>query len=78
MITFHGKVLYLHSATLWNGNHYIFIFSYENTWLIYDGLQESRQRNTGISLFDTHPRGFSSSHVLYIVVSEIQFTALQY
>ena len=67
MITFHGKVLYFHSATLWNGNHYICIFSYENTWLIYDGLQESRQRNTGLSLCDTHPRGVSLSHVLYIV-----------
>lgn len=67
MITFHGKVLYLDSATLWNGNHYICIFTYENTWLIYDGLQESRQRNTGLSLFDTHPRGFLLSHVLYIV-----------
>ena len=57
IITFHGKVLYLHSATLRNNNH---------LWLIYDGPQESRQRATGISLFDTHPRGFSLSQVLYI------------
>lgn len=66
MITFHGKLLYLQSATLWNGTHYICVFSYGNAWLIYDGLQESRQRNTGLSLFDTQPRGFSLSHVLYI------------
>ena len=49
MITFFFFLFYLHSATLRNNNH---------LWLIYDGLQESRQRATGISLFDTHPRGF--------------------
>ena len=67
MITLNRTILHLQSATLWNGNHYICVFNYKYTWLIYDGLQESRERDTGLSLFDTHPRRFSVSHVLYTV-----------
>ena len=44
VITLHKTILHLQSATLWSGNHYICVFNYKNTWLIYDGLQESREK----------------------------------
>ena len=37
-IILNGQQLTLHSATLWNGHHYICIFRHNNTWFLYDGL----------------------------------------
>ena len=65
-ITLNGKLLNLHSATLWGGGHYICMFNYANTWLIYDGLKEQRQINSKLSVFNGQPKGFLVSHALYI------------
>ena len=65
-ITLNGKLLNLHSATLWGGGHYICMFNYANTWLIYDGLKEQRQINSKPSEFNGQPKGFLVSHALYI------------
>ena len=66
-IVLNDKPLSLHSATLWNGSHYICILSYFNTWFVYDGLKEYKQRDSGLSVFAGQPMGYILSHVLYIV-----------
>ena len=71
-ITLNGKLLNLHSATLWGGGHYICMFNYANTWLIYDGLKEQRQINSGLSVFNGQPKGFLVSQVLYIEQSKVK------
>ena len=65
-IYLNGKQLHLHSATLWNGSHYICIFSYDNTWLIYDGFKEYNQVKTGLAVFTGQPIAYSLSHIVYI------------
>lgn len=61
-ITLNGKLLNLHSATLWGGGHYICMFNYANTWLIYDGLKEQRHINSGLSVFNGQPSEPCSLH----------------
>ena len=39
-INLNYKKLHLHSATLWNGIHYICIFKHFNICYVYDGLKE--------------------------------------
>ena len=46
-ITLNGKMFSFHSATLWNGGHYICIFSYANDWYMYDGMKGYRRKNSG-------------------------------
>ena len=65
-ITLNGKLLNLHSATLWGGGHYICMFNYANTWLLYNGLKEQRQIHSGLSVFNGQPNRFLVSHALYI------------
>ena len=66
-IILNGQQLTLHSATLWNGHHYICIFRHNNTWFLYDGLKEYNQKNSGLSVFSVLPKGYYLSHVLFIV-----------
>lgn len=66
-IILNGQELTLHSATLWNGNHYTCIFRHGDTWFLYDGLKEYNQRNSGLSVFSAVPKGYLVSHVLFIV-----------
>lgn len=58
--------LHLHSATLWNGNHYICTLSHFNTCFIYDGLKVKQGNPTsGLSVYNSQPRGYMLSHVVY-------------
>ena len=66
-IILNGQQLTLHSATLWNGHHYISFFRHNNTWFLYDGLKEYNQKNSGLSVFSVLPEGYYLSHVLFIV-----------
>ena len=45
-----GKSFKLYGLTLWNGGHYICIFYFENNWYMYDGLQESPRKRSGIQV----------------------------
>lgn len=69
-ITLNGKNFYFHSATLWNGNHYICMFKLGNWWYLYDGMKEYTRRNSG--LLSSHsrfpePYGYSISYVVFIM-----------
>jgi hypothetical protein len=64
-INLNSKKLHLHSATLWNGSHYICIFKHFNVWYLYDGLKESRIPKSGLSIFRLQPQGYLLSHVLF-------------
>jgi hypothetical protein len=64
-ITLHGKLLYFHSATFWNGGHYICMFNYENVWYMYDGMKEYRKKNSGLTIFHSQPHGYLLSYLLY-------------
>ena len=66
-IILNGQQLTLHSATLWNGHHYICFFRHNNAWFLYDGLKEYNQKNSGLSVFLVLPEGYYLSHVLFIV-----------
>ena len=63
-----GKSFKLYGVTLWNGGHYICIFHFENNWYMYDGLQESIRKGSGIQVSPAmfpEPRGFSVSFLVY-------------
>ena len=57
-----------HSATLWNGTHYICTFYFNEKWNLYDGLKEYNLRNSGLQISDTRfnePQGYSLSYLIY-------------
>ena len=57
-----------HSATLWNGTHYICTFYFNEKWYLYDGLKEYNLRNSGLQISDTRfnePQGYSLSYLIY-------------
>ena len=63
-----GKSFKLYGLTLWNGGHYICIFYFENNWYMYDGLQESTRKGSGIQVSPAmfhEPLGFSVSFLVY-------------
>jgi len=66
-IVLNGKKLSLHSATLCNGSHFICILNHFNAWLVYDGLKEYHNKNSGLSVFTRQPQGYILNHVMYVV-----------
>ena len=63
-----GKNFKLYGLTLWNGSHYICIFYFENNWYMYDGLQESTRKGSGIQVSPAmfhEPLGFSVNFLVY-------------
>ena len=60
-----SSTLYLHSATLWNGSHYVAIICHFATWCVYDGLKEHNVQHSGLSTFTIQPAGYIVSHVVY-------------
>ena len=64
-VVLNSSTLYLHSATLWNGSHYISIICHFGTWYVYDGLKEHNVQHSGLSTFTIQPAGYIISHVVY-------------
>ena len=64
-VVLNSSTLYLHSATLWNGSHYISIICSLCTWYVYDGLKEHNVQHSGLSTFMIQPAGYIISHVVY-------------
>ena len=65
-----GEDYKFHSATLWNGTHYICTFSLNRQWYLYDGIKEYNLRNSGLQVSDIRfdePLGYSLSYLLYYV-----------
>ena len=63
-----GKSFKLYGLTLWNGGHYICIFYFQNNWYMYDGLQESTRKGSGIQVSPAmfhESLGFSVSFLVY-------------
>lgn len=60
-----SSTLYLHSATLWNGSHYVTIICHFGIWYVYDGLKEHNVQHSGLSTFTKQPAGYIVSHVFY-------------
>ena len=63
-----GRSFKLYGVTLWNGGHYICIFYFKNNWYMYDGLQESTRKGSGVQVPPVmyhEPLAFSLSFLIY-------------
>jgi len=69
-ILLQGQKYCLYGATLWNGGHYIGMFNYKNRWVMYDGMKEAHQPNSGLSYSQAafqEPHGYLLSYLIFCI-----------